>query len=547
MMKTVLILISFLMTQTCIILIDYIPDLGGRAGFQERPWSLDDRFVPTNGLREAPALHHYIPMVDGFDEQVALFEADFPFYRNPVLESAHGDRVSEVRINESGSFNANTAITINHNFDGNHRPDLNLDGQPDFVQASAEVTVTTGLSGFILDENGTFEELHDVNGDKVDDARWRNLFVEEPSVNLVPQIAGIATHQAENESDFFRLNGLIDYNPSFNLSHFDLHVDHRLPHKFFYGLEPSVAENISGMGGSITIMEGLPDGASIPGSKSVYTDQHGFYSLSGLSPGLYNVSVFMEDKNFQESTFRPDANTTHVTQVIYVPGFPKLELITDARGIGVSSLLWDENSKALSVPSRSLSQDIDIYQFTFNDVSYEVIKTAATWANAARDAVSRGGKLVEIESTEEQDAIFAAITNDAGITAANTVAPDGGGGAYLWIGGNDIAVEGNWVWDGDNDLINVSFWTGAFDGTAVENSYENWGSMFGFQMEPDDFFDQDALAISLDGWPLGAAGQWNDVDQSNLLYSIIEYDEEVPPIPHDIRFDIREVSGVAQI
>ena len=72
-----------------------------------------------------------------------------------------------------------------------------MDGQPDFVQASAEVTVTTGLSGFILDENGTFEELHDVNGDKVDDARWRNLFVEEPSVNLVPQIAG--THTSSRE------------------------------------------------------------------------------------------------------------------------------------------------------------------------------------------------------------------------------------------------------------------------------------------------------------------------------------------------------------
>ena len=50
--------------------------------------------------------------------------------------------------------------------------------------------------------------------------------------------------------------------------------------------------------------------------------------------------------------------------------------------------------------------------------------------------------------------LFAAI-NAAGITAANTVAADGGGGAYLWIG-NDFAVEGNWVWDGDNDLINVS-------------------------------------------------------------------------------------------
>jgi hypothetical protein len=335
---------------------DYIPrPMGAGQGFQERPWSLDDSFVPTNGLREAPTLHHYIPLVDDFDEQVAVFEADFPFYRNPVLESAHGDRVSEVRINESGSFNANTPITINLDFDGNHRPDLNLDGQPDFVPASVDVTVTTGLSGFILDENGTFEETHDVNGDDVDDARWRSLFVEEPSVNLVPQIAGITTHQAENESDFFRLNGLVDYDANHNLSYFDLHVDHRLPHNFFYGLSPNIAQNTSGMGGSITIMEGLPDATSLPGSKSVYTDQHGFYSLSGLSPGLYNVSVFMEDKDFQESTFRPDANSTHVTQVLYVPGLPTLILESDQRGKGTSRMIWSKESRELARPARTMT------------------------------------------------------------------------------------------------------------------------------------------------------------------------------------------------
>ena len=44
------------------------------------------------------------------------------------------------------------------------------------------------------------------------------------------------------------------------------------------------------------------------------------------------------------------------------------------------------------------------------------------------------------------------------------------------------------------------------------------------QNEPDDYqTQQDALAISLDGWPLGSAGQWNDVDQANVLYSIVEY------------------------
>ena len=44
------------------------------------------------------------------------------------------------------------------------------------------------------------------------------------------------------------------------------------------------------------------------------------------------------------------------------------------------------------------------------------------------------------------------------------------------------------------------------------------------QNEPDDYLNQqDALAISLDGWPLGSPGEWNDLDQSNLLFSIVEY------------------------
>ena len=126
--------------------------------------------------------------------------------------------------------------------------------------------------------------------------------------------------------------------------------------------------------------------------------------------------------------------------------------------------------------------------------------------------------------------------------------PDGGGGAYLWVGGNDIAVEGNWVWDGDNDLNTESFWSGTYEGAAIANSYVNWGTTFSVQNEPDDYLNQqDALAISLDGWPLGSAGEWNDVDQSNLLFSIIEYDA-APVFGSGISFSVQEnQSDVGQI
>jgi hypothetical protein len=177
--------------------------------------------------------------------------------------------------------------------------------------------------------------------------------------------------------------------------------------------------------------------------------------------------------------------------------------------------------------------------FSFNGVNYEIIKVGATWTGAAEIAVSRNGKLVEIESVEEQNAIFSAI-GSAGLNASDTVAADGGGGAYLWIGGNDIAAEGSWVWDGDNDLSTESFWSGTYEGTAIADSYVNWGTTFSVQNEPDDYqTQQDALAISLDGWPLGSAGQWNDVDQTNLLYSIVEYNV-APTFTSGSTFSVQE-------
>ncbi len=160
----------------------------------------------------------------------------------------------------------------------------------------------------------------------------------------------------------------------------------------------------------------------------------------------------------------------------------------------------------------------NIYAFSYNGKNYEVVRQNETWINAASCAVSRGGYLAEINDVNEQNALFNALTNNANINNNNTEAPDGGGGAYVWIGGNDLQVEGNWIWDGDNTNGGPQFWQGTANGTPVGGLYNNWGN------EPDDYFGQDALAMSLNGWPLGVAGEWNDVDHTNTLYYIIEYD-----------------------
>lgn len=158
----------------------------------------------------------------------------------------------------------------------------------------------------------------------------------------------------------------------------------------------------------------------------------------------------------------------------------------------------------------------NIYAFSADGISYEIIKENLNWTDAAACAVNRGGFLTEINTQLEEDSIFHFV-NLAGIIASNTDAPDGGGAAYLWIGGNDLTSEGVWVWDGNNDATSTQFWQGTSTGTSVGGLYNNWGD------EPDDFSGQDALGFAFNNWPYGVAGEWNDVDQNNTLYFIIEY------------------------
>ena len=174
------------------------------------------------------------------------------------------------------------------------------------------------------------------------------------------------------------------------------------------------------------------------------------------------------------------------------------------------------------------------FNFSISGKNYKLIKTKKTWVDAAAWAVQDGGYLVEINSASEQQGIVNAIVV-SGVSTTYTVVNDGGGIAYIWIGATDKGTEGTWLWDGDNDGQGANFYTGQGawgngTGAVINGLYNNWGgSNTGTNNEPDDYgSSQDAAGIGLDAWPMTGSGnvigEWNDIDKSNTLYFIVEYD-----------------------
>ncbi|MEO6902335.1 MAG: T9SS type A sorting domain-containing protein [Bacteroidia bacterium] len=178
----------------------------------------------------------------------------------------------------------------------------------------------------------------------------------------------------------------------------------------------------------------------------------------------------------------------------------------------------------------------NIYTFTYATKTYEVIKEQKSWKEASACAVERGGYLVEINDVNEQNAVYNAIINGAGVSPTYTSIENGGGIAYVWIGATDQRTEGIWLWDGNNDSLGINFWkgegaNGSGGGTAVGSSYINWGgTSVNNPNEPDNYdVGQHHAAIGLAGWPegttmLGVASEWNDIIGSSELYYVVEKD-----------------------
>ena len=174
------------------------------------------------------------------------------------------------------------------------------------------------------------------------------------------------------------------------------------------------------------------------------------------------------------------------------------------------------------------------FGFTFNGHSYQFVQSNLSWINATAAAKTRNvagslGYLVEInDAAENAEVISRLLANIPPAQFSSTRAPDGGNGAYVWLGATDRAVEGTWLLDGDGNGAGPQFWNGTKTGSAVGGLYNNWGTQT-VRNEPDNFNNQDAAVISLDGWPLGPVGQWNDVAEGNALFYLVEFNAVPEP------------------
>ncbi len=142
---------------------------------------------------------------------------------------------------------------------------------------------------------------------------------------------------------------------------------------------------------------------------------------------------------------------------------------------------------------------------------YAYVSEKKTFDDAVEYAEGLGAHLVTINSADENQLIYALtrsqLTDDTRDQLGQ--ANDGGGAAYVWLGGTDRQVEGSWTWITQED----------FD-------YTNWGNA-----EPDNYEGQDGLAMGLEDWPLGAStsqrfgaeSEWNDIGLENRLTFVIEY------------------------
>lgn len=150
-------------------------------------------------------------------------------------------------------------------------------------------------------------------------------------------------------------------------------------------------------------------------------------------------------------------------------------------------------------------------QFNFQGHTYSFVLLPKNWASASAYATQQGAHLAIVTSSAENTAIFENAKSS--IPAATlTTAEDGGDAAYLWLGASDIATEGTWKWTDDSAVSGYTAWGKGPYGT-----------------EPDNYDNQDSLALGMTAWPapsggIGVAGQWNDISSYNLMYSVIEWD-----------------------
>ena len=162
--------------------------------------------------------------------------------------------------------------------------------------------------------------------------------------------------------------------------------------------------------------------------------------------------------------------------------------------------------------------------WTFRGSTYELHKTSKSFNQAAQAAAAADSYLVEINSEEENRAVFTQISTLISTSEfSSTTSQDGGGAAYVWIGGSDQDSEGNWQWINSKQTISLS--------------RSEWGSG-ALGSEPDGGTSQNGLGLGLENWPKGSsdssgygnAGSWNDINTSSALFYVTEKATPEEPI-----------------
>lgn len=167
----------------------------------------------------------------------------------------------------------------------------------------------------------------------------------------------------------------------------------------------------------------------------------------------------------------------------------------------------------LAVTSSTALSQTDLSQF--NGHAYEIITIPMSWTEANDYATSRGGSILVINSFQENVFIERLMLNHG------KIAPDGGAAEYHWLGASDRLEEGSWRWIDGSELALSKIGDRAYWGDGP--GHGAGGS------EPDNFGNQDCLAMAVTAWPaanpgfFGEAGQWNDIDCSNSLNFVVEY------------------------
>ena len=352
---------------------------GAGQGFQERPWAWDEK---VNSLYVSGRPGN----VDGTfpnDPSVGYPERIKAIVRHsqdggdnvkkhmwelgaPKVADYQGDRILSVEVIDPGLYasdrnDSGVFIEFNESVVQDH----DSNGTPDFMAAQVTGLHTSALTKFILDDDAVYEDSNITRG--LFDECPHAYFLDGRNLNRIVQF----DYEEEEKFDGIRLNNVVRYDTDPKKSFIELYIDDRFPGQIYYGNGINSTGTHPALGNRILISELVP-GANWANnepeykSQFSYTDQNGQYAFGNLEPGMYNLSVFLEDTKLQESTFRPTDNPGVIIKTLYVPGFPELRIESDNLGQAKSGLVWSLESRNLARPTTQLDAEDEFAQEFYN-------------------------------------------------------------------------------------------------------------------------------------------------------------------------------------